>query len=439
MCLYVKFLNSEEIMKIEKETDKIKNIVSAEMSRTGGIFKLAPAWVGRPGIIFPGNRLKLNDIYICRDVAVNERWLASVTYAENGIYNKVCPPDHGLSYVITGDTKFLLKDAIKAEEDIILGENKKWDVLSKFFDNRNRIPNHLHPCDNHAAKGLKGKPESYYFPEELNINRNDFPLSYFGVDPYFSDRQILNYLNNFFKGDNRLTDISNGINLIPGTGYYMPPCTLHAPGSLVTYELQAASDITCIPESRVNDLVMPDDLIDVHIPVSIKEDGMKKTFEYILEMLRCPDSGNGENFRMEYFRPPVEIFSSAEGEQHFTIYRTGKAGCDKNNDYYSSKRTTVYSGKTLQLSENAAFGLIVLRGTGKVCVPGNKSVYIESASMFASRDNAGADEMFICYDAAKKVEFTNTGVEPLSFLQHFASDSNPYAAGLEVPEFLIFQ
>ena len=63
------------------------HIYSAEeIERTGGIFRLAPAWVGRPGIIQPGRRIRLYDDYLRQDVAVNERWLASVTYADNGVY-----------------------------------------------------------------------------------------------------------------------------------------------------------------------------------------------------------------------------------------------------------------------------------------------------------------------------------------------------------------
>jgi hypothetical protein len=39
----------------------------------------------------------------------------------------------------------------------------KWDVLAKFCDNGNRIPHHLHPCDQHCKSGLSGKPESYHY------------------------------------------------------------------------------------------------------------------------------------------------------------------------------------------------------------------------------------------------------------------------------------
>ncbi|MBD3384133.1 hypothetical protein GF407_04320 [candidate division KSB1 bacterium] len=113
-----------------------------------------------------------------------------------------------------------------------------------------------------------------------------------GID----DEKILEYLQHYFKGDNRLTELSPAYQLIPGTGFFMPPCTLHAPGSLVTYELQVASDVTRIPESRVNDLVMPSDLLDRDIPVSVQFDGVDSVSEYILSMIRCSNGGNSDDF-----------------------------------------------------------------------------------------------------------------------------------------------
>jgi hypothetical protein len=369
-------------------------------------------------------------------VAVNERWLASVTYADNGVYNRVCPPDHGLSYLVIGDSKVQLKQALEACGKLLLGAGKAWDVLPKFFDNWHRIPNHLHPCDRHCSQGLKGKPESYYFPEELNMDRNAFPSSAFGVDPAFSDAQILAYLRQYFKGDNRLTDLGNTINLLPGTGWFMPPCTLHAPGSLVTYELQAASDVTCIPESRVNDMVMPPDLMDRDIPVKIDGRGFEAVSEYILSMIRCGNSGNSDNFRKEYFRPPVQVSNGEEGSQSWVIYRTGRASSSENPDLYSAKKTVVAPNRAMELEEQAAFGAVVLSGHGAVEVDGRQALPIESASMFPTRDSLGGDEFFVA--AGTRVRFTCASIEELHMYQHFPSGANPETRTLKIPENLPF-
>ena len=97
---------------------------------------------------------------------------------------------------------------------------------------------------------------------------------------------------------------------------------------------QVASDVTCIPESRVNDMVMPPDLIDRDIPAKIKIDGFERVCEYILSMIRCKHAGNFESFREEYYRPPAKIFEDKAGSQHFIIYRTGRSSDKINPDLW---------------------------------------------------------------------------------------------------------
>ena len=428
-----------KLSKIMRVTDEheIRRLVEQEIERTGGIFRLAPTWVGRPGIIQPGRRIKLYDDYLSQDVAVNERWFSSVTYADNGVYNRICPEDHGLSYLVIGGKKVQLRDAVACAGDLLL-DGRPWDVLPKFFDNWHRIPHHMHPCQEHVRPGLVGKPESYYFPLELNMDKNASPATPMGVDAHYTDAQIKNYLGHYFKGDNRLTDLANTINLIPGTGWFMPPCTLHAPGSLVTYELQVASDVSCIPESRVNDSVMPPDLIDRDLPVTIAKDGFEAVVEYMLSMIRCPNSGNSQNFRQEYFRPPVKLRSEDAGTQSYIIYRTGKGSQAQNPDLYSAKKTQVNPECVFDLHDRAAFGGIVMGGHGRLWVEGKQSLKVEAVALYPTRDDLGGDEFFVAASAAGKVRVSCDSMEQLTFHQHFASNSNPEATTLTVPEYLAF-
>jgi len=422
-------------MNIVSDKQKIRKLIENEINKTGGIFRLAPAWVARPGIVQPGRRIKLNDEYIAQNLAVNERWLASTTYADNGIYNDICPKDHGYSYIVIGEEKIMLKNAMEECPELML-DNKRWDVLPKFFDNWHRIPFHMHPCDDHVRKGLTGKPESYHFPLELNMDKNAFPSTPIGVDPYYTDGQIMDYLLAYFKGDNRLTDLGNTVNLIPGTGWYMPPCTLHAPGSLVTYELQVASDVSCIPESRVNDMPMPPDMIDRDLPVTIEKDGIQAVCEYMLGMIKCGNSGNMDSFRKEYFRPPVEILNTKDVRQDYVIYRCGKLSEKINKDLYSAKKTSV-SG-SFQFNESTAFGGITLRGSGRIYIDGKEPVHIESASMYETRDEIFEDEFFVAACAADKVKIVSDSAEPLTVYQHFASNSSKAASSLPIPEYKKF-
>src|SRR5580698_5031951 len=87
-----------------------------------GVLRLTPTWVPRSFMI-PGRRLKLhpNDLYAFggHRGGINERWFSSTTKASNG---PDTTPDEGLSYVQPqlGD-KFLLKEAVEAAGDLLLG------------------------------------------------------------------------------------------------------------------------------------------------------------------------------------------------------------------------------------------------------------------------------------------------------------------------------
>ena len=409
--------------------DEIKRIINKIIETNGGIFRLKPTWIARGGSSTPGRRIKLKNIDVSQKLSVNERWFASVTYANNGEeFNKICPPDHGYSYIITDEGLIKLADAIEFCREEMLGDkNKKWDVLPKVFDNKGRLPFHIHPCDKHVKPGLKGKPESYFFPEELNMNPNNFPHTAVGVDTAVTDEEVYERILRYKDGDNKLTDVGTTINPEVGSGWYMPPCTLHAPGSLVTYELQVASDVNCLPESRVDDWAMPSDLLDDAIPVTIAKDGYEAVCKYILSMVQCEHSGNRVHFRKEYNRPPVVVKETEEGKQSYIVYHLAKASEENAPDLFSAKKTVINPHKTMQLGENAAFGAVILRGYGKVYCDNKEPVKFESVSMYDTIDDYYSDEIFVAACAAKTFRVECESYEPMSFYQHFASDSNPEA------------
>jgi len=149
-----------------------------------GILRLAPNWVPR-SFLMPGRRIKLapQDIYAygAHRGGIDERWFASTTPAAND--NRTI--DEGLSYTVVGGKKaFTLREAVEHEGKALLGEAiwskyKRWPVYSKFFDNMGPIPHHMHQSDEQAALvGQQGKPESYYFPPQLNSIGNNFPYTF---------------------------------------------------------------------------------------------------------------------------------------------------------------------------------------------------------------------------------------------------------------------
>src|SRR5215207_4412920 len=122
--------------------------VSDELSRTGGLLRLAPAWVPR-SFLQPGLRIKLHPddtyAYGLNRGGIDERWFASTTVTAN----EGRADDEGLSYCVTAKGRFTLKQAVAEGGATLVGSSiwkryRKWPVYSKFFDNMGPIPHHMH-------------------------------------------------------------------------------------------------------------------------------------------------------------------------------------------------------------------------------------------------------------------------------------------------------
>ena len=135
-------------------TNSISQLTRSALEAGEGILPLAPNWVPR---VFckPGRRLRLapSDYYALgtHRGGIDERWFASTTEAMNE--NRTA--DEGLSFVVTAEGKFTLKDAVAAEGPRMVGQKMwdefhRWPVYSKFFDNLEPLPHHLHQNDAQA-------------------------------------------------------------------------------------------------------------------------------------------------------------------------------------------------------------------------------------------------------------------------------------------------
>src|SRR5438445_10729264 len=127
------------VKNLKTVTKKIRNLVEDALAETGGLLRLAPCWVPR-SFLQPGKRLKLapEDLYAygLNRGGIDERWFASTTPAANE--NRT--PDEGLSYVVVGNNRFTLAEAVSELGEELIGKKiwnkyKKWPVYSKFFDN----------------------------------------------------------------------------------------------------------------------------------------------------------------------------------------------------------------------------------------------------------------------------------------------------------------
>src|SRR6201996_4202800 len=187
--------------------------VRAALRAGEGILRLAPTWVPR-SFLMPGGRLKLapQDLYALgtQRGGIDERWFSSTTAAAN----EGAPPDEGLSYVVHGDDRFTLREAIAEFGAEAIGAPmwntyKRWPVYSKFFDNLGPIPHHMHQSQEQAAKlGREGKPESYYFPPQLNWTGNNSPPAFMGLAPGTTRDDVRRCLERWNEGDNGILDHS---------------------------------------------------------------------------------------------------------------------------------------------------------------------------------------------------------------------------------------
>src|SRR5436190_10073481 len=127
-----------------------KSLVEAELSRTGGLLRLAPAWVPR-SFLQPGLRIKLHPddtyAYGAHRGGIDERWFASTTEAAND--GRV--PDEGLSYCVVGGKRLTLRHAVKDCGATLVGE-AIWNNYQRcpdyleLFDNIGHSPHHIHQC-----------------------------------------------------------------------------------------------------------------------------------------------------------------------------------------------------------------------------------------------------------------------------------------------------
>ncbi len=406
-------MNQPSIATAHKTTDFA--IAQRAINQGQGILRLAPTWVPRSFCV-PGRRIKLHpdDYYSLGGErgGIDERWLSSTTPAQNG---PLTGENEGLSAIVFQDggrqEMLLLRDAINQLKGEVIGERlwdkyQSWPMYSKFFDNMGPLPHHLHHNDEQAALiGQLGKPEAYYFPPQLNNHGGDFPYTFFGISPGTSKAQILACLRNFSKGDNKITDYSSAYRLEPGTGWDVPPGLLHAPGSLCTYEPQKASDVFAMYQSLVNDAVIPEALLWNGTPKeSIGDyDQLLDAIDWELNL----DANIKEN---RFMKPkpmrPIEVMKAEGHIENWICYKS---------DAFSAKELTILPGRTVTIKDNAAYGLIMMQGHGKM---GVWEIETPALIRYGQLTN---DEFFVSEKAAKEgVSIVNASqVDPIVMLKHF--------------------
>ena len=384
-----------------------------------GIVRLAPNWVPRGSN--PGKRLKLHPddqyAYGRNRGAIIERWLSSTTKANNG---PLTTQDEGLSYVVYGDEsnpqKILLADLIDELGAKIIGEDlwthyHRWPAFSKFFDNKGPLPFHMHHKPEHAAMvGAQTKPESYYFPQQLNNYEGEFPFTFFGLEPGTTKNQIYQYLESWREGNNDLEKVnilsySRAYRLELGTGWFVSPGVLHAPGSLCTYEPQWASDIGVVFQSSHNGIPAEWASFSRNIP-----DGKKDDLDFIISLLDW-DANTALDFKQKAFRQPVPVKPVVEMQEMGYL----EFWISHGNEYVAAKELTIFPGRSVEIKDSGPYGLVLIQGYGLM---DHWSLETPTLIRFGQLTN---DEYFVSNAAATSgVKIINRSkTEPLVMLKHF--------------------
>ena len=390
-----------------------RNLIETILEKGGGVFRLNPVFVPRR-FGTAGRRLKLHpDDYYALGIergSIKERWFSSTIVAQNG---PLAAPDEGLSYVAcdhNSNEKFSLKEAIEELGEKIVGtelmeKHGGWPIYSKYFDYQNPLFHHIHLTFEAAARvGKLGKPESYFFPKQLNNHMGDFCATYFGFDPDITKEEIIKRLKNFTKEDTRITELSRAFRVQLGTGWYTPTGVIHAPASVLTYEPQWNSDVNSVWENIVGGEIYPHEMVYEECPKDKQQD-----IDYIFSLLDW-EKNIDPNYRKTNFRPPVTLIDNNTYKEDWIIYA---------NPYFSAKEMTIYPGETVTVKDEAAYGIIFVQGHGQF---GKYKCETPTLLRYGKQSD---DEFFVTEATAKEgIKITNSSLtEPLVGLKHFGPNN----------------
>lgn len=395
--------------------DSVAKILDSAMDAGGGLLRLTPTWVPR-SFLHPGRRIKLHPSDYYRFGAdrggIDERWFGSTTEAANEgrVWHE------GLSFCLFEGKKFLLRDAVAERGADLVGAKihdhyQRWPVYSKFFDNMGPIPHHMHQSFEDAALvGREGKPESYYFPPQLNNVDNNFAYTFMGLEPGTQPSDIRRCLENWNEGDNGILDLSRAYRLKRGTGWLIPPGVLHAPGSLCTYEPQWGSDVFGMFQSIVEGRYVPWSLLVKDMPEDKHRD-----LDFIVGQLDWEKNVDTHFKQSNYLEPIRDDRCSGPGYDDLWIVY----GTVDGRQLFSAKELTIQPGAKCTLRDPGASSWITVQGRGRI-----GTLDLQTPAMIRFGQNT-TDEVFISHVAATKgVEIQNTGSEPLVGLRYFGPDTH---------------
>lgn len=385
--------------------DDAKRQIEQEVERNGGLLFTHPTWVARD-FLPPGRRLGLAESeydagergFIC------ERWLASVTEADNA----VGPPDEGLSFLrLGGGARVTLREATELLPELILGKqysrsHKGLGRLVKVYDFADRIPFHMHQEQQHARLvGRNSKDEAYYFLEDVDLGPH--PETYFGVHPYIVRERKWDVLLPFLKEwkDNHILKFSRAYLNVAGEGFFLPSGMLHAPGTALTLELQEDSDVGAYLQALNAGKIISKEMLFKDVSPEARE---RRGERAVLDQVNWKLNGD-PYFYENHHLSPIPVPTTGDKSREFWVFYNTKK--------FSGKKIEIEPGGEYTSSEKGVFNIFVWTGTGQF-----GAHEIEAG-------NQEKDELLVVHDrAVSPITVKNSGSTTLKFFKFFGPDIN---------------
>lgn len=410
-------------LKLRHISDNVQGGLDAAMTDGDGVLPLLMALVHR-SFCTPGRNLRLHpdDYYhLGSGLGWDERWFGSTIKAGNAFH-----VDHeGLSFVLgPNGTMFTLADAVQEGKGLIVGdaawqEFSDWDVYSKFFDNKNALPHHVHQgVEAATAAGTKAKPESYYFPPQYNQHYSFAPDTLIGLRSNVTKEMLIRCLEAWNTGSMDIRHLSQAYPMEIGTGFMMDTGVLHAPAGLCTYEPQRRSDTFQMFQAYTADgWLNRNQLFFKDIPAD-----KVGNFEYMLSLLDWEKNIGADAFvTSRKLYPILDPIRSCNGvEDKWVVY-----GDVNGYEQFSAKELTIQPGCSATLNDAGASCILFVAGRGTI------GKHVCEAPVMLRWHEINRDEFFITAKAARGTRITNTGEYPLVSLRYFG----PKTHGAEMPQF----
>ncbi|MEA2247497.1 MAG: hypothetical protein QOH46_2026 [Solirubrobacteraceae bacterium] len=388
-------------------TQATAGIVERALSDANGILRLRPAWVAREWLP-PGRRLGLpEDAYDVGERGfICERWLASTTRA----HNRVGPPDEGLSHLaLDGGPDVTLDAAIRSNGAAIMGAeyaatHAGLGRLAKIFDFAARIPFHIHPPAEQAARvGRNPKEEAYYFPPGVDMGPH--PETFFGLHRWIAEGRrgdvLLPHLERW--DSDLILQHAFAYRQVAEDGFHLPSGILHAPGTALTIELQEDSDTLAMFQALNAGRIISKELLFQDVSA---EDRARLGEKALLEWIDWDANGDPWFYEHRHLVPqPVPGPPQPGGEEHWIFH---------NSDRFSGKRLTVRPGGRFTSRERGCHSLLVWGGAGRY------------GGVDVAAGDFERDELLVAHArAVQPLEVENTGREDLVVIKFFGPDVNP--------------